>query len=417
MSGICGIFHYGKSTRLDSTYLSNMLAGLKVQSHEEGVITYLDRVGMGIQQFPGLLSGMAKMVVHSHPIVLAFQGSFYNLKSLFPQEWGDVDSAEKLLRLYLEEQIAFVQRLQGEFALAIWDGREERLYLATDRFRVRPLFYYSGQKEFVFSSHMKGILICPLTTARTINPEAIVDIVSSSFIPTPKTIFNEIQKLPPGHLLTCHKGQIQVESYWDISFLETDGDKAGLGRKLKDYFSNAISARLNADAPDRIGTFLSGGVDSSTVTGVLTQLTQHPIKSFSIGFGEEKFNEISYSRIAAQFFGSQHFEYFVTPRDTYEAVPILLEAFDEPFANASAIPTYFCARMAHEQGIETLYAGDGGDELFAGNERYATQRSYDYYHRIPGLIRDGLLHPAISVLANRAKIASSYKRKKICRQD
>src|SRR5262249_8746760 len=149
------------------------------------------------------------------------------------------------------------------------------------------------------------------------------------FIPTPKTIFREVKKLPPGHVLTYRRGESRLTPYWEIDFLQSNGvGKAGLVRKLKLHLADALAVRLAGDrASDRIGTFLSGGVDSSTVTGVLTQLAQRPIKSFSIGFGEQRFNEINYARVAARAFGTEHYEYFVTSQDTYEAIPILLEAF------------------------------------------------------------------------------------------
>jgi asparagine synthase (glutamine-hydrolysing) len=165
---------------------------------------------------------------------------------------------------------------------------------------------------------------------------------------------------------------------------------------------DAISVRLEQEnSIARIGTFLSGGVDSSTVTGVLTQLAKRSMKSFSIGFQEQRFNEINYARIAARAFGAEHYEYFVSPQDTYDVIPVLLEAFDEPFANASAIPTYYCAKIAREHGVDVLYAGDGGDELFAGNERYATQRLLEYYHMVPKCFIELFVKPLVFTLADR----------------
>jgi asparagine synthase (glutamine-hydrolysing) len=341
------------------------------------------------------------MTVHERPCALTFHGSLYNPNAFLTGE-EDMNPLLQLLRLYLKEGIAFVRRLRGEFALAIWDGREDKLHLVTDRFRVHPLLYYQDRDKLVFASHMKSLLACPFPLPTTINLEAIVDVVASSVIPTPKTIFCEVNKLPPGYVLTYQQGEIKLEPYWDISFLQSSGaGEAELSRRLQANFAEAVSVRLEGEADvDRIGTFLSGGVDSSTVTGVLTQLSRRPIKSFSIGFDEQRFNEIDYARIAAQAFGTEHHEYFVTPRDVYEAIPVLLEAFDEPFANASAIPTYFCSKVAREHGVEVLYAGDGGDELFAGNERYALQRLFDYYHRIPAWLRELLVQPLAFSLAD-----------------
>jgi asparagine synthase (glutamine-hydrolysing) len=161
-----------------------------------------------------------------------------------------------------------------------------------------------------------------------------------------------------------------------------------------------------------MGSFLSGGVDSSTLTGMLTQLTGQKIKCFSIGFDQEKFNEINYARIAARAFGAEHCEYFVTPADVYDLIPILIESFDEPFANASAVPTYFCAKLAKQNGIDILYAGDGGDELFAGNQRYADQRLFDYYYEIPEGLRTMLVEPCVFAVADALKVRIFQKAKK-----
>jgi asparagine synthase (glutamine-hydrolysing) len=219
-------------------------------------------------------------------------------------------------------------------------------------------------------------------------------------IPTPTTIFHEVKKLPPGHLLSLRQGKLRVASYWDIKFSPSDMSEGDLAAQLRRDFADAISVRLQQESsPDSVGTFLSGGVDSSTVTGVMTQLNKGPVRSFSIGFGEERFNEMEYARIAARAFASKHTEYFVTPKDVLDAVPVLLRAFDEPYANASAVPTYYCARIAKDQGVNILYAGDGGDELFAGNERYATRRVFDYYQRLPPWLRMMLVEPVVTRLA------------------
>src|SRR5262249_33149136 len=265
-------------------------------------------------------------------------------------------------------------------------------------------FYYHDQEKLVFGSRINCILSCPVSIKRSLNLEAVVDVVATSIIPTPKTIFREIQKLPPGHVLTCHRAKTTVASYWDINHLDPDrGSERELAAKLKSHVADAIAVRVGTNGGTRTGTFLSGGVDSSTVTGVLTQILKHPVKSFSIGFEEGPFNELDYARVAAHAFGAEHHEYFVSPDDTYTAIPLLVEAFDEPFANASAVPTYFCAKLARAHGVDVLFAGDGGDELFAGNERYATQRLFEYYERIPRWLRTLFVKPAVFTAADRLK--------------
>lgn len=414
MSGICGIVFHGKPERIERNHLLPMVHALGGRANGEGWCIGKGPAGLGAHPFGARMAGGAEAAAQGKPLALAFHGSLYRLKDLCPAGPGGVDPYTVLLNLYLQSGMAFVQKLLGEFSLAVWDGRDETLYLTTDRFRVHPLFYYQDRDKLIFASRMKSLLACPFPVDRTINVEGLLDVLGSSVIPTPKTIYQDVRKLPAGHILTCRRGETSVASYWDINFLQTDdAPEAELAHKLTSIFSEAVACRLEADGGgDRIGTFLSGGVDSSTITGVVTQLTGRPVKSFSIGFGEQRFNEISYARLAARAFNAEHYEYFVTPQDTYDAIPVLMEAFDEPFANASAVPTYFCARLAREHGVDILYAGDGGDELFAGNERYATQGLFEYYHRIPAWLREPVLKPLVFALAEGLKLNLFIKGKK-----
>lgn len=403
MSGICGLLLNDKEGQVSTAQILPMLKALNFQGEEEGFTLGLGHVAVGAQKFPGRLAGVTELKSNGKPSALAFHGSLYNLNELFPSREQVLDVPCGLLKLYLKEGIGFLARLRGEFVLAIWDGREESLFIATDRFRVHPLYVYQDAKIFAFASRMKGILACPFPIDRKIYHEAIVDVVGSSIIPTPKTIFKAVKKLPAGHFLKYRNREITLRSYWNVGFLNpSDEGERELARELRAYLAESLSVRLATEAePEKCGTFLSGGIDSSTITGVLTQLAAHPVKAFSIGFGEEKFNEMSYARLAAKAFESEHYEYFVTPEDTYDMIPGLLEAIDEPFANASAIPVYFCAKLAKEEGVNTLYAGDGGDELFAGNERYATQRLFEYYRWVPEWCRARVLEPMVGLLSNQ----------------
>ncbi|MBI3756935.1 MAG: hypothetical protein HY267_03060 [Deltaproteobacteria bacterium] len=374
-------------------------------AHGENFTSCFGRGGFGAQAFPGRFTGVAEVRIQECPVILAIHGNLYNAHE-FPttEKNGHNPVAAGILQWYLKSGIGVFQRLRGDFAIAIWDGREDQLYLAVDRFRIQPLFYsYNGEK-LVFASRLRGLLAGPLAPQVSIELESIVDVAANSVIPTPKTIFREVRKLPAGYLLSYRAGACTLSPYWDIDFRHpAQAGEAELVRDLKAHMTDAVALCLAQDgAIDRVGTFLSGGIDSSTVTGVLTQLGHKPVKSFTIGFVEPRFNELSYAQIAARAFASEHHTYAVTPQDTYAAIPTLLTAFDEPFANASAIPTYFCAKLAKEQGITAIYAGDGGDELFAGNDRYVSQRVFEYYRMIPSWLRDPLLNPVVTRLAEWA---------------
>jgi len=418
MSGICGIALFDRTAQLPLDHLSSMLHASVSSNRNKDSVFITGPVGMGVKNSYGQLAGVAEIHRNKQLFALAFKGTLYNIHDLFFEEQLTVNPIDGLLSLYLREGISFLQRLRGDFALALWDGPAETLYLAVDRFRVHPLFYYHDQDKLIFASRTREIFACRSPIRTTINPESIVDVVSSSIIPTPKTIFREVKKLPPGHVLGYHAGQVTLASYWELNFAQPNKEsKSILASKLKAQMTEAISVRFNQEiATDQIGTFLSGGVDSTTVTGILTQLAKRPIKSFSIGFGEQRFNEIYYAQIAAQAFGAEHHMHFVTPQDTYDALPVLLNAFDEPFANASAIPTYFCAKIAREHGVVLLYAGDGGDELFAGNERYAFQRLFSYYDKVPHWLRQFLVEPFVFTFADKLRWSILERGKKYIRR-
>jgi asparagine synthase (glutamine-hydrolysing) len=401
--GICGIVYNDKESSLKQGDLLPMVRAGHVSGTGQPLLVCSGPVGFAANGGSGGIRGLAMMESQKGHFRLAVHGNIYNAKDLIDPEEQNGNLSDLLLRLYRKEGMGIINRLRGEFALAVWDGPREVVYLATDRFRVQPLFYYADREKLLFASQLKSLLASTYYATRTIDCESILDLVASSMIPTPKTIFRETKKLPPGYILSYQKGEIELSPYWDITFLRpAELSKGELVCELKASVNEAINLRLQADGvSDRIGTFLSGGVDSTTVTGVLTQIAKCPIKSFSIGFEEDKFNEINYARIAARALGTQHHEYFVTSRDVADAIPNLIEAFDEPFANASAIPTYFCAKLAREHGVAILYAGDGGDELFAGNERYASQRLFERYAKIPSWLRASVMNPMVLALADR----------------
>jgi asparagine synthase (glutamine-hydrolysing) len=397
MSGICGLVLKELRDEVERGHLDPMVQALAFRQGGEPLTYRNGGVGFGTLRVPWYQSGIAEAKLHGHAVALTFHGSLYSIRDRGQNEEKGVAVAHTLLQYYLEQGIKFLERLRGEFVIAIWDGGSETLSLAIDRFRVQPLFYCEDHQKILFGSRMQSLLACPLPSERTIYVPSLVDIMAFSAISTPATIFREVRKLPPGHVLTHRSGASVVTRYWDINFLNpARSSEEELGEQLKARFSDAVAVRVDEDGTGpHLGAFLSGGVDSSTVIGILTQVTKAPVKSFTIGFSEEQFNELSYARISAKHFGSDHYEYIVTPKDAFNLIPVLMESFDEPFANASAIPTYYCAQLARQHGVSVLYAGDGGDELFGGNERYSTQRLFEYWTRVPYWLREGLVRPLV----------------------
>jgi asparagine synthase (glutamine-hydrolysing) len=212
-------------------------------------------------------------------------------------------------------------------------------------------------------------------------------------VPGPTTAYRAHTRLRPGHALTLDNGRLATRPYWQIGFTEPTGGRV---EDFKPRFRAALNAGVaDCAVAERCGTFLSGGTDSSTVAGLLGAITGAPARTYSIGFAAAGYDEMEYARIAARHFGTEHHEYYVTPDDVMHAIPLLAAAYDQPFGNASAVPTYYCARLAKEDGVQQLLGGDGGDELFGGNSRYARQYQLALYERVPEVLRRGVLEPLL----------------------
>jgi len=279
-------------------------------------------------------------------------------------------------------------RVDGDFAVAIPDNKG-RLLLAVDRFSIRTLCYRISGEQLSFGERADEVAGAQCEIDR----QAIFDYLYFHVIPAPRTIYKGVFRLPAGHSALFENGKLTVVPYWIPSFeetLEQPLDKLKL--EFRQLLRNAISRQV--DGSD-MGCFLSGGTDSSTVAGMLGEVTGKPARTFSIGFDAEGYDEIAYARIAAKHFKTDHHEHYVTPDDLVQAIPMVAAFYDQPFGNSSVVPAYFCAKMAREAGVERMLGGDGGDELFGGNTRYAKQRLFSFYESIPAILRYGLLEPML----------------------
>jgi asparagine synthase (glutamine-hydrolysing) len=305
---------------------------------------------------------------------------------------SDHSEHQILVNLYRQWGVNFIEHLRGSFALALWDAPHQLLILATDHFGTRPIYYTMVKGRIGFA---------PRISAFARNSEFVPEIdlnsvyfyLNHSFIPAPFTIYKGVQRLEPGCVLQSKDQRCSVHRYWDMAYPEdsslTESAAADLVRESLNNSVHFALTRLSGYG-NKVGAFLSGGTDSSTLVGLMTKQAGQSIKSFSVGFKERAYNELDYARIAAKHFGSIAHEYIVHPNEALEALDQMTEAYDEPFANSSAIPTFFCLRMAKDSGIKVMFAGDGGDELFGGNERYVTERMFEIYHRIPLGLKGGL---------------------------
>jgi asparagine synthase (glutamine-hydrolysing) len=278
-------------------------------------------------------------------------------------------------------------------ALASFDEERRELLLAVDPFGIATLYIHRTPAGVVFGSKLAALLEHD-DVRREVDPQAIYHYVYFHVVPGPHGIFRGVERLEPGECALFREGEIVRRRYWKPRYEESGASEAELAEEFRRRVRKAVRSSLEG-VEGRVGAFLSGGTDSSTVVGALGELQAGPPRAYSIGFRIEGYDETSYARIAAAHFRAEHHEYVVTPDDVADALPLLARAYDEPFGNASAIASYNCARLARNDGTSTLLGGDGGDEIFGGTERYARQAVFERYQLVPRVIRKRVLEPLL----------------------
>lgn len=306
--------------------------------------------------------------------------------------------AAALVEAYRRFGAGLLDRLRGHFALAVVDPAAARALIAVDRFGVFGLCYAEpAPGALVFGTTTDAVRAHQGVAAR-VGPQQIHDYLFASVMPAPGTIFDSLRKLRPGECAIVEDGAVHVRSYYDIPYAESTDDERTLGEATRAEVELAMRRTLETCGDALVGAFLSGGLDSSTLAGYLAKLRPGPSPTFTIGFDVDGFDEMEYARIAARHFGTEHHEHYLKPAEVLDAMPRLAAAYDEPFGNSSAVPAYLCAKLAHDRGVAVMIAGDGGDEIFAGNKRYVEQRRFAGYARLPRLLRSGLIEPVANIL-------------------
>jgi asparagine synthase (glutamine-hydrolysing) len=340
-------------------------------------------------------------------IWICFNGEIYNFQELASSlhvrghSFKSRSDFEPIIHLYEEEGISCLKHLNGMFAFALWDGRRDRLWLVRDRLGIKPLVYYWDGQQFLFASEIKALL-CDPAVSRDIDPEALDLYLTLNYIPAPWTIFKNIRKLLPGHYLLLENGSVTTERYWDIPTPESTPEEASPQNgntpeaRLRTLLEESVTRRLISDVP--LGAFLSGGIDSSIVVGLMAKNTTRPVETFSIGYRDlPSFDETRYAREVAHFNRTRHHEFRLGYKDILEAFPKVLENTDEPFADSSAVPTYIVSRETRNH-VTVALSGDGGDELFAGYRMYLGEYWSGYYSKLPSFLRNGLISPLMNAL-------------------
>ncbi len=321
-------------------------------------------------------AGTQPMKSSSGRYIIAFNGEIYNFREIRKnlevegRTFTTGTDTEVLVELFEQKGFRCLDDLNGMFALAIWDTRTKEVFLARDRLGKKPVYYYESGGDFAFASEIKALLKLPFFT-RQVRPDAIKDFFAYQYIPDPKTIYSNVHKLPPGYWLKTDGQKTELHQYWDVSF------SAPAYRSIQDIedglyelIEDAVRLRMISDVP--LGAFLSGGVDSSAIVGLMAGQSEHPVTTCSIGFDSERFDEVQYARQVASLFKTDHHEFTVRANVADNLVGIA-RYFDEPFADPSFVPTYFVSQLARQK-VTVALAGDGGDENFAGYSKYRTDQ-------------------------------------------
>ena len=364
------------------------------------------RAAMGMRRLSiiDLATGQQPIYNSDDTKLIVFNGEIYNYLELKKDlesrghRFRTNSDTETIIHAYDEYGADCVNHLRGMFAFAIWDSREQSLFLARDRVGKKPLFYtVTADGTFVFGSELK-VLLTHGGVTREIDHGALDSYLTFGYVPEELCIFRGVYKLEPGYFLIFKNGEIRTEKYWDFDYSQPSLDEPEdkIAGDLLEHLREAVEIRLISEVP--LGAFLSGGVDSSAIVGLMSQAMDQPVKTFSIGFNEDSFSELKYARLAAEHFKTDHHEFIVTP-DLVNVVDDLVWHFDEPFADSSALPTYMVSKLAREH-VTVVLSGDGGDELFAGYTRYVTDRKRSGLEHLPSSIRKNLMRPLSKALPN-----------------
>ncbi len=422
MCGIAGKLNSNKDKHVALEAIRAMCQTLAHRGPDDDGIHVDGPAGIGMRRLSiiDLAGGHQPLSNEDGTIWVVQNGEIYNYRELRPNlearghRFATNSDTEAIVHLYEEYGVEFVHHLRGMYAIALWDAARETLVLVRDRLGVKPLYYAALPDRLVFGSELKALLADGVP--REIDRQALHEYLSYNYVPGPRTIFSAVKKLQPGHRLVARRGHVSVESYWRPD--PPAGHQSGgiepvahYVERLTDLLKESVRYRLIADVP--LGVFLSGGLDSSTVVAVMREVTSDPIKTFSIGFEDASFNELPYARLVARHFETDHHEFVVRP-DAVDLVPKLVHFFDEPFADSSAIPSYYLSELAR-QHVTVALGGDGGDEVFAGYETYAAYKMASLYRGLSPRLT-GLIPSLVSRLpVSHKKVSFDYKAKRFVR--
>ncbi|MCM8782060.1 MAG: asparagine synthase (glutamine-hydrolyzing) [Candidatus Omnitrophica bacterium] len=418
MCGICGKISLNSQSDVSEGLIRKMCAMLAHRGPDDEGIYVKEtrnprsetRIGLGHRRLSIIdlsSAGHQPMSNENGTIWFVMNGEIYNfleLKEILEKHghlFKSRSDPEVLIHLYEEKGIDCLGALRGPFAFALWDEKRQILFLARDRIGKKPLYYFFQDTTLIFGSEIKAILQDPIVSVE-VNRPAITNYLSYGYIPTPQTMFKNIMKLPPAHFMVYKNGNIKIQKYWELDFSKkVKLSEEEYSRRLLESIEEATKIRLVSDVP--IGALLSGGIDSSTVVYMMSKINSGSVKTFSIGFDEKAYSELRYARLIANQFGTEHHEYIVTP-DAIELLPKLVWHYNEPYADSSALPSYYVAKMTRQK-VRVALNGDGGDEDFGGYERWMAARYAEFIGNTPLPFKKRL----IKYIAEKIPESSEFK--------
>ena len=400
MCGICGVLDLKHTDAPQRSLLERMCHVILHRGPDDEGHYVGKGVGLAMRRLSiiDLSGGHQPMPNEDESVWVVNNGEIYNFLELRDQllKQGHVfrtnSDTEVLVHLYEQEGLDFVKRLRGMFAVAVWDVPRRRLVLARDRVGKKPLYLRREPNRVLFASEIKSILAAD-DVPRRIDQQALREYLALGYVPAPRTMFEGIEKVLPGHLVVFENGAMRDTEYWDAPFdTQENHSEEDWVRQVREKLLESVRIRLISDVP--LGAFLSGGIDSSAVVAAMAQFSDRPVKTYSIGFeGQDKFyNELPYARVVADAFRTDHHEIIVRP-EVAELLPKLVWHLDEPIADSAFFTTYLVSRLARES-VTVILSGVGGDELFGGYRRYLGDAMFRYYGLLPGAVRKSLL-PAL----------------------
>lgn len=388
MCGICGIAKEDNRERIPASLLSSMCKTLIHRGPDDEGFFIEKNVALGVRRLSviDLEGGHQPLANEDGSICVVHNGEIYNFPALQTElksrghTFRTKTDTETIVHCYEDQGDDFVQEFRGMFAFALWDGREEKLILVRDRIGIKPLYYtLLEDRTLVFASELKAILVHP-KVKRALDPRALDLFLTLEYVPSPLSIFKTIHKLPAGSILIYKRGDVQIRKYWDIELEPKTAEKISkatllsLKDKLYSLLKESVKLRLISDVP--LGAFLSGGIDSSSIVGLMSELGISPLRTFSIGFEETSYSELDHARRIAQKFDTVHEEFIFQPQ-IVDFAEKLIRHLDEPLGDFSIFPAYLVSKMARPH-VKVILSGDGGDELFGGYEHYQAQKLSEF---------------------------------------